>query len=278
MNNPINDNTEQNKDENIEEKLLSQTKFTLPYLSLLMEYSNNNPVFLQKNPELFQKVIETIIKSPKMHKNMTQINTAKSQILNFFSQAIEHKDIYNNDWLTYNINEFFKLRLPKGNLFYRALDNLAKNINNLDFTSNPMSEEVKNIADGNSPIKLHEPITFCCQIDTNKLSYQTKINKQSLYFNLRISFDFLKELLDKEPTLSFRSNFTETNEQVFSIIVLHHSEDLQDKLPKFINYICYDIDHSIELTREKMDSVYLRFEMESEMSKNTSLKKTSMKI
>jgi hypothetical protein len=278
MDNNTNDNPTNYKDEDIEKKLFSPKKLNIPYLSLLLEYTAKNEDFLEKNPDLFKKAITGALNDKQIHNNLSNINKVKGQIISFLGYAIEHKDKYNNDWLTCIINEYFRLKLPPSKDFQRKLDNFANKLSNLDFSANPMSEAVRNIAYGNSPIELYEPITFFCKLDTRKLSYQTGISLQSLYCNFRIGFDFLKELVDKEPTVSFRSNFTETNEQVFSIVVLHHSQELQDKIPKFIKYICYDIDHSIDLTREKMDSIYLRFEMESEMSHNSNTKKKIMKI
>jgi len=273
MNNSIN-----NEDANIECRLFSPKKINISYLSLLFEYNHNNQDFMKNNPELFKRAIIGVLKDPQIHNNFKHINKIKYQIVGFFSYAIDNKDAYGNDWLTDTINKYFQLNLPKSKEFYNKLDILSHKLFQLEFIVNPMSDVVRNIAKGNSPIEYHENLSFFCKVDANKLIYKQKNNSQFFSSNFRLGLSHLKNILDNNSAVSFTNNFDEPSNQVFSIVVLHNSSELQDKLKKFVDYMCYNIDHNIQLNTENMPSVYLRFEMENEISKNDIVKKTSLKI
>lgn len=273
-----NSKVENYNDENIEQKLLAETKFSLPRLSLLLDYSGKNHLFLRNNPDLFKKAINNALNHRQIHNNLSEVNKVKTQILQFFTNSIDYKDEYNNDWLTFSINEYFKLEQPITKQFYATLNRFADKITQLDFNNYPMSEEVKQISQGNAGFEIIEPKTFYCKLDVGKLAYKMGYEQLSLYVNMRTCLDFLKILIDEDKSVSYRSNFTESDNRVFSIVVLHHSLDLQEKLPKFINYICHNIDHNIELKTENMKNIYLKFELENSMPSNENLIKKPMKL
>lgn len=256
-----------------ESKLISfvQRNFHFKAMSAILEYSNENTPFFINNHNLLKKTIENALSYKTINTATKEINHFKSNILDFFIKAIPYPQEYDNEWLSLNINNFFKLKMPLGKDFNSKLDNLKSVIGNVQF-SQDVCPLLDNFIKDNSCIILHEPITFHCDIHTSKLGYQLSHSQLYLIPNIKTGLKYLKNIIDNHPEVCFSNDFTNGKDSIFSVIVLHKSQELKKKLPLFIDYLCYHLDHRSLLKEDNMETFYFKFNLENDLKNNDAIK------
>lgn len=267
-------------DPELETQLLSykDRKINFQSLSTILEYSQKNNDFFVNHPDLLKKTIHEALSYKTMDIGFsTHLSILKSNILIFFTKATQHLDIYDNDWLTSNINAFFKIKnMPSGKKFFSLLDDFKKASSNLQFPEK-ICPGLKNIIDDNSCMTLYQPLSFHCKVNVSKLNYQLNAQENIIRSNIRTCLTHLKTILNKDNKVYFTNEFTECKNNIFSIVVLHNSKEIEKKLPDLIDYFCYHIDHQALLKNENMNSIFLKFKLDNDLKNNTR-KSQSIKI